>query len=124
MKYYISRFEEQGGVLFICINSENNPVYLEHFFTEEEKADREGTIIRLVAELEFLDESYKKPLNMVDKLTEIFDIKIDSAQIDAAKEFILSEKARIETENEAILENQIKPIHEITESLYKQDDEI
>ncbi len=48
--YKITRFEENGEQLFICLNSTNNPVYLEHFFTSEEKLDRAGTIERLVAQ--------------------------------------------------------------------------
>jgi len=85
MTYKITRFEEQGDSLFICINSENNPVYLEHFFTEEEKADKEGTIEKLIAELEIRDEAYVAPLPRVSKLEDVDKMTFSKSNIETAK---------------------------------------
>lgn len=93
MTYNISRYEEQGDSLFICINSENNPVYIEHFFTAEEKLDLAGTIARLVAELELMDEAYVAPLPRISKLEEARAITVSKAKITTAKNAILAERA-------------------------------
>lgn len=90
--YTISRFEETGDSLFICINSNHNPVYIEHFFTEDEKLDVKGTITKLVAELEIMDEAYVAPLPRINKLDEVKDIKILSKDIQSAKSFLVAEK--------------------------------
>ena len=95
MSYNISRFEEQGDSLFICINSENNPVYLEHFFTAEEKLDLKGTIERLVAELELIDEAYVAPLPRINKIEEAKAIEIEPANVQEKKEAIIAEKAEV-----------------------------
>lgn len=120
MEYSISRFEEQGDSLFICINSDDNPVYLEHFFTEEEKADIKGTIERLVAELELMDEAYIAPPLMVSRLEEARLIKVEPANIQLKKDAIIFEKAeelRIEEEKLQSIEDVGKV--EPTESLDK-----
>jgi len=96
--YSISRYEQNGEQLFICLNSTNNPVYLEHFFTEDEKLDIEGTITRLVAELEIKDAKYVAPLPTIDKLEEAKDLEIQETDITTAKNLILAEKARLEAE--------------------------
>ena len=94
--YNISRFEETGDSLFIAINSTNNPVYLEHFFTEEEKLDIEGTITRLVAELEIKDSEYVAPSVPVSRLKEVENFMVDEEKVALAKTEILAEKAEAE----------------------------
>jgi len=91
-KYNISRFEEQGESLFICINSDNNPVYLEHFFTPDEKLDIPGTIEKLVAELELMDEAYVAPLPRINKIEEAKAITISKAKVAEAKAEIVAER--------------------------------
>ena len=102
--YNISRYEEQGDSLFICIVSKNNPVYLEHFFTAEEKLDKSGTIERLVAELELLDDAYVAPIPVVSKLSEIPAISIEN--IASRKNVILADRAaKIEADRLAAIGN-------------------
>lgn len=96
MEYQISRYEEQGDSLFICINSKNNPVYIEHFFTAEEKLDKEGTIEGLVAELELMDEAYVAPLPRVSKLEEAQALTISKDNIATKKASIVSAKKAAE----------------------------
>jgi hypothetical protein len=103
--YTISRFESQGDSLFISINSLNNPVYIEHFFDENEKLDIPATIERLVAELEIKDSEYVAPLPRIDRLEEAKALTISKTKIAQAKTAIVAEKARIEEERlEAIKE--------------------
>jgi len=90
--YNISRFEETGDSLFIAINSTNNPVYLEHFFTEEEKLDIEGTITRLVAELEIKDSEYVAPSVPVSRLKEVENFMVDEEKVALVKSEILASK--------------------------------
>lgn len=90
--YKITRFEENGEQLFICLNSTNNPVYLEHFFTSEEKLDRAGTIERLVAQLELLDEQYVASLPTLSKIEELEELEINPANILNCKNKIIAEK--------------------------------
>jgi len=106
-KYNISRFEEQGESLFICLNSTNNPVYLEHFFTPDEKLDIKGTIEKLVAELELMDEAYVAPLPRINKIEEAKAITIDKAKVATKKAEIVAEKARIEVEKLQAMEEPI-----------------
>jgi len=94
MEYTISRYEEQGDNLFICINSKNNPVYIEHFFTAEEKLDKEGTIEGLIAELELMDEAYVAPIPVVSKLEEAQALTISKDKIAVKKGFIVSTKKK------------------------------
>ena len=96
--YTITRYEQTGDSLFICLNSTNNPVYLEHFFTEEEKLDIQGTITKLVAELELKDTEYMAPLPVISKLEEVKNLEIKKEDITNAKNFIVLEKLRIENE--------------------------
>lgn len=94
--YTISRFEEQGNSLFICINSNNNSVYLEHYFTEEEKLDTKGTITKLVAELELMDEAYVAPLPRISRLEEVKNLEIKPEEIAEAKTNIMAERIALE----------------------------
>jgi hypothetical protein len=106
MTYKISRFEQTCDQLFICINSGNNPVYLEHFFTADEQLDQAGTIERLVAELELLDEAYVAPLPRVDKLEEALLIPVKAKNITSHKTAIVAERAaKVEEERLQQLEN-------------------
>lgn len=103
MEYTISRYEEQGDSLFICINSKNNPVYIEHFFTAEEKLDKEGTIEGLIAELELMDEAYVAPLQRVSKVEEAQALILSKDKIATKKAAIVAakkdaEKAKTEEE--------------------------
>jgi len=93
MGHVISRYEEQGESLFICINSTNNPVYHEHFFSAEEKLDIKGTIERLVAELELKDEAYVAPLPRISKVEEAKAITLSATKIATKKAAIVKAKA-------------------------------
>jgi hypothetical protein len=103
MNYTISRFEECGEQLFICINHTEKPVHKEHFFTEEEKLDQKGTIEKLVAELQVMADEYVAPLPRVSKLEEAKAFELDSKNIATAK-----------TEYLAKRELEKEPIEEIT----------
>lgn len=99
--YNISRFEQTGDQLFICLNSTNNPVYLEHFFTAEEQLDQAGTIERLVAELELLDENYVAPPSKVDKKEEAETFSIKVKNVEKHKTRIVAERVA-KAEKEAL----------------------
>lgn len=95
MEYKITRYEEKSDALFICISSLNNPVYLEHFFTPEERLDntsRKETIERLVAELELRDEAYVEPEKFVSKVEEAEALEISPVDIATKKAAIILEK--------------------------------
>lgn len=111
--YSISRFEECGDSLFICLNSTNNPVYLEHFFTSEEKLDQAGTIERLVAELELLDESYVAPLPRINKMEELKKLEIKSENIILNKNAIAAEKEEARLEVIAKEEERLQAMEEV-----------
>jgi len=111
--YTISRFEECGDSLFICLNSTNNSVYLEHFFTTEEKLDQAGTIEKLVAELELMDEAYVAPLPVVSKMEEAKLMVIKPTKILMQKEAILVEREEARLEMEASKEEFMKAIDEV-----------
>lgn len=98
MRYAISRFEEHGDSLFICINSLDKPVYLEHFFTEDEKKDQKGTIEKLVAELEVRNDEYVAPKPMISKLEEAKAIALDGLKIASAKVDFLAKREAEKTE--------------------------
>jgi nicotinamide mononucleotide adenylyltransferase len=69
----ITRYEEKTDSLFICINSDTKPVYLEHFFTEEERATeltRKATIEKLMGELKVKEDEYVEPEQAVSKVEE------------------------------------------------------
>lgn len=109
MTYKITRFEQTGDQLFICITSKNNPVYIEHFFTEEEKLDEKGTIERLIAELELKDEEYVEPAPVVSRIDECCDMKFSEKNIATKKLEIIAEKEveafKVENEKLQQLEN-------------------
>jgi hypothetical protein len=92
MTYKITRFEQTGDQLFICITSKNNPVYIEHFFTEEEKLDEKGTIERLIAELELKEEEYVEPTPVISRIDECCDMKFSEKNITQKKLEIIAEK--------------------------------
>lgn len=100
----ISRYEEKLDQLFICINHTEKPVYLEHFFTEDERKDdssRKATIERLVAELQIKADEYVEPEPFVSHVEDARKIKLSDANIATAKTEILAER-------EAKLEEPIK----------------
>ena len=89
INYKITRFEERSTDLFICINSLNNPVYIEYWFLQEErvgKASKEATIEKLLARLEILDEKYIVPEAFVSKLEEIKTYTIRPEKVQERKE--------------------------------------
>jgi hypothetical protein len=86
----ITRFEQNGEQLFICINSETKPVYLEHFFTEEEKLDQAATIERLMAELSIKEDTYVAPEPVVSLMDTVANIVVDEQNITAIKSEILT----------------------------------
>jgi len=106
MNYTISRFEEQGDSLFICINHNEKPVYKEHYFSEEEKLDQKGTIEKLVAELQVMANEYVAPLPRVSKLEEAKAIKLDSKKIAIAKADYLAER-ELEKQTKEIISGEI-----------------
>jgi len=92
MNYTISRFEEQGDSLFICLNHTEKPVYKEHFFTEEEKLDQKGTIEKLVAELQVMADEYVAPLPRINKIEEAKAIALDAKKVATAKLAFLAKR--------------------------------
>lgn len=90
MKFKITRFEENDGKVFICLNSEDTPTYVEHFFTEEEKLDHTGTIERLTAKLQILNDAYVAPTPAVSLMDSIKDISLNQENILAIKEELLA----------------------------------
>lgn len=84
--YSITRFEETGDQLFIRINHDEKPVYIEHFFTEEEKLDQQGTIEGLIAELLLKADDYIEPIQTVSKIEDAKAMKFDAKKIEAAKQ--------------------------------------
>jgi len=88
MKHNISRYEEKSDSLFICINHTEKPIYLEHFFTEEERATEESrkeTIEKLVAELEVKADEYVEPEQYVSKVEEAKAFTLSSKKISDVK---------------------------------------
>jgi hypothetical protein len=106
--YNISRYEECGDSLFICLNSTNNPVYLEHFFNSKEKKDIEGTIAKLVAELELMDEAYVAPEPRINKIEETQAFNIKTTDIATAKTAIIAERLEAAKPEEELIEEPIK----------------
>jgi len=95
MNYQITRYEEKSDALFICINHTEKPVYIEHFFLEEERKDeasRIATIEKLVAELEIKADEYVEPEPYVSKVEEARTLELDAKKISDWKETLLLEK--------------------------------
>lgn len=87
-KYHVSRFEETATSLFISLNSDKTPSYIEHSFSSVEMAtaaSRKATIERLVAELELKDELYQEPLRVTYKEKEDNAMVVDTANVRKAK---------------------------------------
>lgn len=105
-KYNITRYEEKSDALFICINHTEKPVYLEHFFTEEERAtetSRKETIEKLVGQLYVMADEYIEPEKFVNKLDIAQNIKLDNTKILKAKsDFILNRSQEIDTFSRSI----------------------
>ena len=93
--YQIIRFEERGESLFIAMQSKNKPVFLEHFFTPQEKTDIPGTITGLAAQLSILEDEYVAPVPVVSRLKELEKLVITEAAITAKKIKITADLAKI-----------------------------
>ena len=109
----ITRYEEKTDELFICINSDTKPVYLEHFFTEEERATeltRKATIEKLMGELKVKEDEYVAPEQAISKLEEARAFQLDSKKIaDAKAEFITDREAdKVEVIAEPVVKELIK----------------
>jgi len=98
--HQITRYEEKSDALFICINHTEKPVYIEHFFTEDERKDeasRIACIEKLVAELEIKADEYVEPEPFVSKVTEAQALKLDPKKIaDRKSELLLAKEVEDE----------------------------
>lgn len=97
-EYVITRYEEKSDALFICINSTNNPVYIEHFFTPDEMADeasRTACIEGLVAQLQIKDNEYVAPEPFTSKVAEAQALPVNVESIATKKADIISARAVI-----------------------------
>ena len=96
----ITRYEETSTSLFICINSLTKPVYLEHFFTEEERATeltRKETIEKLAGHLKVMEDEYVAPEQAVSKVEEAQVFTLSAKNItDAKADFIAEREAKEE----------------------------
>ena len=105
----ITRYEEKTDELFICINSDTKPVYLEHFFTEEERATeltRKATIEKLMGELKVKEDEYVEPEQALLKVEEARAFQLDSKKITDAKTAFMSK--RLADKAETIIEEKIE----------------
>jgi hypothetical protein len=116
--YNISRYEQQGDSLFICINHKEKPVYIEHFFSAEEQesdATKTATIERLVAELYLMADAYVEPLPRISKVEEAQALPVSKTRITACKAEIVAERqAKVDAEL-AEKEALEKPIETVVE---------
>ena len=109
----ITRYEEKSDSLFICINSDTKPVYLEHFFTEEERATeltRKATIEKLMGELKVKEDEYVEPEQAVSKVEEARAFQLDSKKITDAKAAFIAKRLadKVEVIAEPVVEELIK----------------
>ena len=98
MKYDISRYEESYSSLFIRIESTVHPVYIEHFYTDDERKDEDSrtkTLERLAAELDVISDAYVKPEEIFTKVNEAKALKVTRENIDNEKVKILAAKAKM-----------------------------
>jgi hypothetical protein len=75
----------------------DNPVWLKHYFAEEERKDeasRTKTIERLIAELEILDDEYIEPEPFIDIIENIKVLKISTANIQTEKAVIIADRKK------------------------------
>lgn len=96
-KYTITRYEQKSDALFICINHTKKPVYVEHFFTTEERKDTASivhTIEGLVAELYIKADEYRDPEKFTAKPERArrFENKTDSLRIAERKILLLAKR--------------------------------
>ena len=78
--YIISRYEQAGDQLFICVTSPQTPNYIEHFFTPDEKIDTttiKSTIAGLIAQLQLSDSLYVPPVPVINRIHRAKKYKID-----------------------------------------------
>lgn len=93
--YTITRFEEKSDALFICIQHNEKPVYIEHFFDEDERSTpetRATTIERLIAELSLMADEYKYPEPFISKVQEANALPITDEGILAWTEEIIDKQ--------------------------------
>jgi len=94
----VVRYEEKSDALFICINHTEKPVYIEHFFSADERKDEASIIARiekLVAQLEIMADEYVEPEKFVSKVDVAKAFKLDTKKIADAKAEIISAKSSI-----------------------------
>ena len=106
--YKISRYEQTGEQLFICINSTEVPVYIEHFFTEGEKSTPDSikiTIEGLLAELEIKADAYVAPEPLQNKIVETKKFSFSKRNVATKKAKKIKEKLA-----KNIKENPIKEV--------------
>jgi len=93
--YKITRYEEKSDALFICINHTEKPVYIEHFFTEDERKNEESikdTIAGLIAELEIKADEYVEPEESVSNLEYAKNLTISNSKITAKKAELITKR--------------------------------
>ena len=90
--YSITRYEQTGNglkkSLFIAIQSNVTPKYIEHFFTTPEMVDSvtiKAAIAKLIAQLSISDSLYVPPPVVVDKIRRARLYNIDQDSIKAEK---------------------------------------
>lgn len=106
--YTITRYEQTGTNLFICINSTRTPNYMESVFTTTDMDDSvsiKKAIINLVAQLSINDSLYvppPPPLATIVKLDRAMKYIIDPSAIRIAKRKIRRENDALRLMNDSI----------------------
>jgi hypothetical protein len=99
LKWKVTRYEQTGGQLFICIQHTKKPVYIEHFFTTDEQkteVTKLATIERLVAELRLKAKDYVAEQKPVDKRADLSKIKLSKDKVQAQETLILKKNLKKE----------------------------
>jgi hypothetical protein len=97
LKWKVTRYEQTGGQLFICIQHTKKPVYIEHFFTADEQkteATKLATIERLVADLRLKAKDYKPDTKPTDRKSELQNTKLSKDKITQIENLIKNERRR------------------------------
>lgn len=94
INYKVTRYDEIGDQLFICINAIDTPVYVEHYFNEEERLDIAGTIEKLLAELEIRQDEYLPPPIVTDKKKDLKTITPKEKKIQEHKIKLINDKIK------------------------------
>lgn len=112
-KYKITRYEQKSDALFICINHKVKPVYVEHFFTPEERKDSIAilnTIEGLVAELLIKADAYVDPEKFVNRINRAERMKTDSARIFQRKAALLARALAVKDSLTKVQAAKVQPI--------------